>query len=112
MRHENLPDEYALHGSDWGSLLLSLHMKAPADRMWMHLPCQGFACNECAASFYRAEDTTCSRCNNYVWILYIIAFFGSLVLVPTLLKVSKSQGFMSVNILIGTLQVMNGLMRL
>ena len=111
--HENLPDKHAYHSYDWGSLLPSLFYSkqiyfkpASADRIWMHLLCQGWSCSECAASFYRSEDATCSRCNNYVWILYIIAFFGSLVLVPTLLKVSKSQGFMSVNILISTLQVM------
>ena len=71
----------------------------------LHFTLQGWACTECAPSFYRSEDTMCMKCNSYVWILYIIALLGSLVLVPALLTVSKSQGFMSVNILVGTLQV-------
>ena len=69
------------------------------------LPLQGWACNECAPSFYRDDDKLCQKCNSYVWVLYIVGFLAALVAAPMLTKVAKSRGFMSVNIFVGTMQV-------
>jgi hypothetical protein len=66
---------------------------------------QGYACSECAPSFYRDDDRTCQECDNYIWVLYILAFLAALTLAPLLLRVSKSQGFMSINIFVATMQV-------
>ena len=66
---------------------------------------QGRSCSECAEGHYRDEDTVCKKCNNYVWIIYTIGFFAALILAPMVMNVSKSQGFMSINIFVGTMQV-------
>lgn len=68
---------------------------------------QGLACHTCADSYYRADDKLCYKCNSTVWVLYVLGFLIAVALVPLLLKVAKSQGFMSINILVGTLQVMS-----
>lgn len=47
----------------------------------------------------------CQKCNSYVWIMYTAGFLGTLLLVPMLMKVSRSAGFMSVNIFVGTMQI-------
>lgn len=65
---------------------------------------QGWACSACAASFYRDGDGFCQRCQGYVWVLYIGAFLMALAVAPLLINVSKSKGFMSMNIFVGTIQ--------
>lgn len=37
-------------------------------------------------------------------MLYILAFLMALAMAPLLLRVAKSQGFMSINIFVGTMQ--------
>ena len=59
----------------------------------------------CGESFYRSDGKVCSRCDNYVWVLYALAFLLAMVMAPLLFRVAKSQGFMSVNIFVATLQV-------
>jgi hypothetical protein len=68
------------------------------------LGAQGRACSECAQKYYRDANRLCQRCDNYIWILYIFAFLAAIAMAPLLLKVSKSQGFMSINIFVGTMQ--------
>ena len=66
---------------------------------------QGWSCSECAPEHYRDDDTTCKKCNDYVWIIYTIGILAALLLVPMIMRVSKSHGFMSINIFVGTMQV-------
>ena len=67
---------------------------------------QGFSCSECAPEHYRDDDTLCKKCNDYVWIVYTLGIVAALVLAPLVMNVSKSHGFMSINIFIGTMQVL------
>ena len=70
-----------------------------------YVAAQGWSCSECAPEHYRDDDTTCKKCNDYVWIIYTIGLLAALVLVPLIMRVSKSHGFMSINIFVGTMQV-------
>lgn len=69
------------------------------------LPPQGFACSSCVASYFRDAENLCQPCNNYVWVLYLVGIVVAIALAPLLMKIARSQGFMSVNIFVGTMQV-------
>ena len=47
----------------------------------------------------------CKKCNNYVWIVYTFVIVAALFLAPMVMNISKSHGFMSMNIFVGTMQV-------
>ena len=73
---------------------------------------QGWACSECAPAFYRDDDRLCQECNSYVWILYIIGFLLAMTMAPLLMRISKSQGFMSVNIFVASMQITTQIQKL
>ena len=73
---------------------------------------QGKACGMCAVSYYRDDDTMCKKCNDYVWIIYTLGFIAALFFAPMIMNVSKSKGFMSINIFVGTMQVHSHAMHL
>jgi hypothetical protein len=65
---------------------------------------QGRACRECAKEYYRDANRMCQPCDDHVWVLYLIGFLAAAAMLPLLLRLSKSQSFMSINIFVGTMQ--------
>jgi len=66
---------------------------------------KGVACNSCDEDHYRDSNGLCIQCKDYIWAVYVVGFAIFLALVPILLQLSRSKGFMSVNIFIGIMQV-------